>query len=59
MMGRPPKPENEVKNNFLRIRLTDAERALLDKAAEAQGEETSTWLRTIALEKAKKLVRRK
>ena len=46
MMGRPKKPEGEVRENILRIRLTDAERAALDAAALDRGEDTSTWART-------------
>jgi CRISPR/Cas system-associated protein Csm6 len=48
-MGRPKKPEGEVRENFLRIRLTDAERAALDNEAQARGEETSTWARRMLL----------
>ena len=48
-MGRPKKPEGEVRENFLRIRLTDAERAALDRTAQAHGEETSTWARAVLL----------
>jgi hypothetical protein len=55
MMGRPKKPEGEVKNNVLRIRLTPAERAQLDRAAEAQGEDTSTWARALLMRAASKL----
>ena len=32
-MGRPKKPAGEVRENFLRIRLTEDERAALDRAA--------------------------
>jgi uncharacterized protein (DUF1778 family) len=45
MAGRPKKPAGEVKNNVLRIRLTPTERDTLDKAAQAYGEDTSTWAR--------------
>ena len=44
-MARPKKPEGEVRENVLRIRLTPAERAALDGAAAARGQEVSTWAR--------------
>ena len=46
MAGRPKKPEGEARVNVLRIRLTPAERAALDRAASARGEEVSTWARS-------------
>ena len=45
MAGRPKKPENESRENVLRIRLTDRERQALDEAAKVKGLETSTWAR--------------
>jgi hypothetical protein len=45
MRGRPKKPEGEVRENVLRIRLTDEERAALDEAARARHLDTSTWAR--------------
>jgi len=44
-MGRPKKPPGEAKTSVLRIRLSPAERAALDAAAQARGEEVSTWAR--------------
>jgi uncharacterized protein (DUF1778 family) len=58
MMGRPPKPKGEVKSAFLRIRMTKTERALLDRAAKSQGEETSTWARAALVALANKLLAR-
>jgi len=49
MAGRPKMPAGEAKTNVLRIRLTPAERKVLDGAAQAKGEETSTWARTLLL----------
>jgi hypothetical protein len=49
MAGRPKKPEGEVRENILRIRLTPAERSILDRAAQARGEDTSTWARSVLL----------
>jgi uncharacterized protein (DUF1778 family) len=45
-MARPKKPEGEVRENVLRIRLTPEERAALDEAARAKHLETSTWARS-------------
>jgi uncharacterized protein (DUF1778 family) len=59
MMGRPKKPEGEVRNNVLRIRLTTGERARLDRAAAMRGEDTSTWARAALLSLAKDRGRRK
>jgi len=59
MRGRPKKPEGEVKDNVLRIRLTPDERARLDDAAQLHGEETSTWARQMLLTLAPALQRSK
>jgi hypothetical protein len=54
MMGRPKKPADKVRVNVLRIRLTDAERAQLDSAAQRQGRDTSSWARAVLLALAAK-----
>lgn len=46
MRGRPKKAEGESRENVLRIRLTEAERALLDQAAGGKTLDTSTWARS-------------
>jgi hypothetical protein len=51
--GRPPKPLEERRRKPLRIRLTDAERELLDDAAGGE-EGTSTWAREVLLRAARK-----
>ena len=53
-MGRPRKPKNENRENFLRIRLTEAERKALDTAAEQRTLDTSTWARAELLQLAKR-----
>jgi len=58
MMGRPPKPKSEVKSADLRIRMTKADRALLDRAAKSQGEDVSTWARAALLALAERLLRK-
>jgi len=47
--GRPPKDPVERKSAELRIRLTDADRAILDAAA---GTNTSAWARKLLLKAA-------
>lgn len=52
MMGRPPKPAKELKSETLRIRMTKAERALLERVAKSQNEELSAWARRVMLNEA-------
>jgi uncharacterized protein (DUF1778 family) len=59
MAGRPKKPDDEARDNVLRIRLTTEERKTLDEAAKARGLESSTWARMELLTLAKKLLRAK
>jgi uncharacterized protein (DUF1778 family) len=54
-MGRPPLPEEDRRAKPLRIRLTDAEREEIDKAA---GASSSTWAREVLLRAARKANRR-
>lgn len=44
-MARSNKPVSDARQDVLRIRLSDAERKLLDAAAQAQTLDTSTWAR--------------
>jgi uncharacterized protein (DUF1778 family) len=59
MAGRPKKPDDEARDNVLRIRLTTEERKTLDEAAKSRGLESSTWARMELLRLAKKLLRAK
>jgi hypothetical protein len=54
MAGRPKNPAGESRENILRIRLTEAERAELDAAAQAKALDTSAWARSALLELAQK-----
>lgn len=45
VMARPPKPDSERRRHWVHLRLTDAEKALLDQAARGQDRETSVWAR--------------
>ena len=49
--GRPPKADDERKDNVLRIRMTQEERELLDHAADGK---TSTWARDVLVRAAKR-----
>jgi uncharacterized protein (DUF1778 family) len=55
MAGRPKKAVGAGRENVLRIRLTEAERRILDEAARAKGLETSTWARSELIALARKV----
>jgi uncharacterized protein (DUF1778 family) len=56
-MGRPPLPAKERKAHMFRIRMTQAERDEIDRAAEAQGETASEWARVLLLKSARRVTR--
>ena len=58
-IGRPRKPPGELRDAILQVRLTDAERKLLDRAAETKALDTSAWVRMETLALAKKLLHEK
>jgi len=49
--GRPPKADDERKDNVLRIRMTQDEREFIDQAADGK---TSSWARDVLLRAAKR-----
>ena len=53
------KPESEAKTYMLRIRMTEADRALMEEAAKAKSLETSTWARSELVALAKKMLSKK
>jgi hypothetical protein len=53
-MGRPPLPDDQRKGHMFRIRMTQAERDEIDRAADAQGESASEWARVLLLKTARK-----
>jgi hypothetical protein len=59
MAGRHNKPDSEAKSYMLRIRMTEAERKLLEEAAKSKSLETSTWARSELVALAKKLLVRR
>lgn len=59
MAGRRKKPESEAKSYMLRIRMTEAERSLLEEAAKSKSLETSTWARSELVALARRLLGRK
>jgi hypothetical protein len=58
MAGKPKQPE-QLKSYMLRVRMTQAERALLEAAAKAKSLETSTWARSELVALAKKLLKQR
>jgi uncharacterized protein (DUF1778 family) len=56
MAGRRKKPEGEAKAYMLRIRMTEAERRLLEEAAKIKSIDTSTWARSELVIMARKIV---
>jgi len=59
MRGRPKKPDEERRDNVLRVRLTDGERRLLDQTARGKALDTSSWARAELVALAKKMAMRK
>lgn len=57
-VGRPPKPDSERLASTLRVRLTAADRAMIDQVAQGRGEEVSEWARGVLLAAAKREARR-
>lgn len=54
MKGKHRKPATLRKEDVIRIRVTDEQRASMQAAADKAGLDLSTWMRTIALSEAKK-----
>ncbi len=52
-MGRPPLPLEKKRQHDLRVRLTEAEREVIERAATHDGLATSTWVRHIILQAAR------
>jgi hypothetical protein len=56
-VGRPKKQPGEARDYKLQVRLTEAERKLLDDAAQSKSLDTSAWVRSEALALARQLLR--
>jgi uncharacterized protein (DUF1778 family) len=56
-MAGKPKKLDQVKTYMLRVRMTEAERALLEEAARTKSLETSTWARSELVALARKILR--
>jgi hypothetical protein len=52
-MARPPKLPDEKMNAFIRVPVTAAQKAEIDRAAKSNLSGTAAWARTILLEAAK------
>lgn len=48
-MARPKKPKADRRSNVLRIRLTEAERRVIEKAAQKEALDASAWARRTLL----------
>jgi uncharacterized protein (DUF1778 family) len=59
MAGRHKKSATEAKTYMLRIRMTEADRELMEAAAKAKSLETSTWARSELVALAKKVLAKK
>lgn len=57
-MGRPPKAPGDRRTNGIRIPLTDAERELVEGAAQADEAKPITWAREALLRAAKRRQKR-
>jgi hypothetical protein len=57
MADRNKKPESEAKSYMLRIRMTKAERALLEEVARSKSLGISTWARSELVTLAKKVIK--
>lgn len=52
-MGRPPVADADRRDTLVRVLTTKAEHEELQRAADAAGASVSTWVRMVALEKAR------
>ena len=55
-IGRPKKAKKEQRENILRIRLTASERHIIDAAAQRNHLDSSSWVRSIILTTAEKII---
>lgn len=55
-MGRKAISGERKSDRPLRIRLTDAERTLLDRAAQRDGKPTATWARNVLIAEANRIM---
>lgn len=53
-MGRPPVADEDRRSTHIKVLTTEVERAELEQAAETAGMGVSTWVRVVALEKARR-----
>ncbi len=56
MLGRPKKPEGETLAYMLRIRMSHADRELLEKAAKVKSLQLSSWARSELVALAHKIL---
>jgi uncharacterized protein (DUF1778 family) len=58
-MARPTKTASDAKTYMLRIRMTEADRELLERAAKEKSLETSTWARSELVAIARRILKGK
>ena len=56
MAGRPKKPESETLTYMLRIRMSEADRELLDRAAKVKSLQLSSWARSELVALARRII---
>jgi uncharacterized protein (DUF1778 family) len=56
MLGRPKKPDAEALSFMLRIRMSQEDRELLDRAAKAKSLQLSSWARSELVALARRII---
>jgi hypothetical protein len=56
MAGRPPKPDSDAMRYMLRIRMTQNDHELLEKAAKRKSLQLSSWARSELVALARKVL---
>jgi hypothetical protein len=51
--GRPPLPPGEARSEYVKVRVTKAERAALDRASREAGKDLGGWAREVLLASAR------
>jgi uncharacterized protein (DUF1778 family) len=51
--GKPRKAPDELKDNLIKVRVTDDQKRLFADTAEAEGLDVSSWLRQVGIRAAK------
>jgi len=57
--GKPRKAPDELKDNLIKVRVTDDQKRLFTDTADAEGLDVSSWLRQVGIRAAKMVGDRK